>query len=87
MTVPLRCDRLTKTFGTTRAVDQVTLDIEPGELFFLLGPSGIPAPVRNSESFKIFPVPFEPGASSTVQLWQLNPFFPRCLKEGYSTPR
>jgi iron(III) transport system ATP-binding protein len=40
MTVPLRCDRLTKTFGTTRAVDQVTLDIEPGELFFLLGPSG-----------------------------------------------
>ena len=26
--------------GKTRAVDDITLTIEPGELFFLLGPSG-----------------------------------------------
>src|SRR5690606_13968637 len=31
---------LVKTFGATRAVDHITLTIEPGELFFLLGPSG-----------------------------------------------
>jgi len=31
---------LTKRFGTTVAVDDVTLTIAPGELFFLLGPSG-----------------------------------------------
>ncbi len=38
-------DRLTKSFpgidgGTTTAVDHVSLNIEAGELFFLLGPSG-----------------------------------------------
>ncbi|SDN18111.1 putrescine transport system ATP-binding protein [Methylobacterium phyllostachyos] len=31
---------LTKSFGTYRAVDAVTLDLEPGEFFCLLGPSG-----------------------------------------------
>ena len=40
MAVPVRCENLTKTFGVTRAVEDVSLDIEPGELFFLLGPSG-----------------------------------------------
>jgi len=29
-----------KAGGTTRALDQVSVDIQPGELFFLLGPSG-----------------------------------------------
>ncbi len=33
-------DNLVKTFGAIRAVDHVTIKIEPGELFFLLGPSG-----------------------------------------------
>ncbi len=33
-------DGLTKSFGTYRAVDDVTLALEPGEFFCLLGPSG-----------------------------------------------
>jgi putative spermidine/putrescine transport system ATP-binding protein len=31
---------LTRTFGATRALDEMSLDIEPGELVALLGPSG-----------------------------------------------
>lgn len=31
---------ITKAFGTTKAVDDVSLDIAPGEFFALLGPSG-----------------------------------------------
>ncbi|MFW6058844.1 MAG: ABC transporter ATP-binding protein [Phycisphaeraceae bacterium] len=37
---PITLRQLTKHFGATRAVDGVDLDIQPGELFFLLGPSG-----------------------------------------------
>ncbi|MCF6158766.1 MAG: ABC transporter ATP-binding protein [wastewater metagenome] len=33
-------NNITKTFNTTTAVDAVTMEIEDGELFFLLGPSG-----------------------------------------------
>jgi iron(III) transport system ATP-binding protein len=40
MAVSVKINQLVKTFGTTRAVDHITLNIEPGELFFLLGPSG-----------------------------------------------
>ncbi len=40
MAVSLHIEDLVKTFADTRAVDHVTLAIEPGELFFLLGPSG-----------------------------------------------
>lgn len=40
MAVSVRIENLVKTFGETRAVDHITLNIEPGELFFLLGPSG-----------------------------------------------
>jgi iron(III) transport system ATP-binding protein len=36
----VRLDHLTKAFGSTRAVDDISLTIEAGELFFLLGPSG-----------------------------------------------
>jgi iron(III) transport system ATP-binding protein len=37
---PIRIDDVSKRFGTATAVDQVTLSIAGGELFFLLGPSG-----------------------------------------------
>jgi iron(III) transport system ATP-binding protein len=40
MAVPIRIDNLVKRFDATRAVDGVSVAIEPGELFFLLGPSG-----------------------------------------------
>lgn len=40
MAVSVHIEKLNKAFGFTRAVDDVTLLIEPGELFFLLGPSG-----------------------------------------------
>lgn len=40
MAVSVHIDKLNKAFGSTRAVDDVSLLIEPGELFFLLGPSG-----------------------------------------------
>ena len=37
---PIAIRELTKRFGRVTAVDDVDLDIQPGELFFLLGPSG-----------------------------------------------
>lgn len=36
----IRADSLVKTFGPTRALDGIDLEILPGELFFLLGASG-----------------------------------------------
>ncbi|MGD9692996.1 MAG: ABC transporter ATP-binding protein [Phycisphaerales bacterium] len=40
MPLPISISSLTKRFGATTAVDNVSLTINPGELFFLLGPSG-----------------------------------------------
>ncbi len=40
MPLPISISSLTKRFGPTTAVDNVSLTINPGELFFLLGPSG-----------------------------------------------
>ncbi len=40
MAVSLTIENVTKVFGETIAVNDVTINIEPGELFFLLGPSG-----------------------------------------------
>jgi ABC-2 type transport system ATP-binding protein len=40
-TVPaVRCERLSKHFATTVAVDDLTLAVEPGEVFGFLGPNG-----------------------------------------------
>jgi iron(III) transport system ATP-binding protein len=36
----IRADSVVKTFGTVRALDGISVEIAPGELFFLLGPSG-----------------------------------------------
>jgi spermidine/putrescine ABC transporter ATP-binding subunit len=40
MTVGVKFDSVTKILGQSKAVDNLTLDIGGGELFFLLGPSG-----------------------------------------------
>ncbi|MCO5044363.1 MAG: ABC transporter ATP-binding protein [Kiritimatiellae bacterium] len=40
MPVAIRLKEVTKRFGSITAVNRISLDIEPGELFFLLGPSG-----------------------------------------------
>ena len=41
MTEPaVRCTGLSHTFGTTRAVDGVDLEVRAGEMFGLLGPNG-----------------------------------------------
>lgn len=38
--VSVKFDQVTKVLGHSKAVDGLTLEIAPGELFFLLGPSG-----------------------------------------------
>jgi iron(III) transport system ATP-binding protein len=38
--VSVRIDNITKRFGSVVAVDNLSLEIQPGELFILLGPSG-----------------------------------------------
>lgn len=38
--VSVKFERVTKVLGNSTAVDSLTLEIAPGELFFLLGPSG-----------------------------------------------
>lgn len=38
--IPVSITDIVKTFGQVRALDQVSVEIEKGELFFLLGPSG-----------------------------------------------
>ncbi|MCP8689774.1 ABC transporter ATP-binding protein [Marinobacterium sedimentorum] len=40
MTASVRLEGITKSFGTTYAVNNVSLDIQQGEFFSLLGPSG-----------------------------------------------
>jgi ABC-2 type transport system ATP-binding protein len=38
--IPVQLDALVKTFGTARALDDVTLTVSPGETFGLIGPNG-----------------------------------------------
>ncbi|MEW6200189.1 MAG: ABC transporter ATP-binding protein [Planctomycetota bacterium] len=38
--IPISVRNVVKTFGAVRALDDVSLEVERGELFFLLGPSG-----------------------------------------------
>jgi spermidine/putrescine transport system ATP-binding protein len=38
--IDVRLERVTKSFGETRAVDDLSLDIQEGEFFSMLGPSG-----------------------------------------------
>ena len=38
--IPVTIQNVTKRFGDSTALDRVSIDIAPGEIFFLLGPSG-----------------------------------------------
>lgn len=40
MAVSVSCKNVIKHFGTVRAIDDITITVNPGEIFFLLGPSG-----------------------------------------------
>jgi len=40
LVIGIRIEQLSKYYGKARALDAVDLQIEPGEIFFLLGPSG-----------------------------------------------
>ena len=40
MAVAVHLENVCKSFGTNRVVDNISITIQPGELFFLLGPSG-----------------------------------------------
>jgi ABC-type Fe3+/spermidine/putrescine transport system ATPase subunit len=39
--IDVRLERVTKQFGDVKAVDDLTLEIEDGEFFSLLGPVGL----------------------------------------------
>ena len=41
MSISVELNQITKAFDTTVAVNDISLTIAPGELFFLLGPSGV----------------------------------------------
>jgi ABC-2 type transport system ATP-binding protein len=36
----IHVQNLTKTFGTVKAVDDISFDVQPGEVFAFLGPNG-----------------------------------------------
>lgn len=40
MTLALRVDNLSKSFGSVKAVDEISFEVERGEIFALLGPNG-----------------------------------------------
>jgi ABC-2 type transport system ATP-binding protein len=54
----LRADGLTRRFGAFTAVDSLTLDVPPGEIFGLLGPNG----AGKSTSIKMFTTLLPPTA-------------------------
>ena len=51
--ISIKVDGVSKTFGNTQALAGVSLEIAPGEIFFLLGPSGCgkTAPIRTLAGF------------------------------------
>jgi ABC-2 type transport system ATP-binding protein len=53
-------DHISKTFGTQKAVDDVSFDVEPGEIFGLLGPNG----AGKTTSIRIILDIFKPDSGS-----------------------
>ena len=55
---------ISKVFATTRAVDDVSFDVEPGEIFGLLGPNG----AGKTTSIRIMLDIFKPDTGSVAVL-------------------
>src|SRR5512133_1477589 len=57
-------DRISKSFGTQRAVDDVSFSVEPGEIFGLLGPNG----AGKTTTIRVILDIFKPDAGSVMIL-------------------
>jgi len=64
MSAVVTTDGLTKDFGTLRAVDDVSLEVEPGEVFGFLGPNG----AGKSTTIRLMLGQLQPTAGSATVL-------------------
>ncbi len=61
-TAIIQVNRLTKTFGRVQAVNEISFEVQPGELFALLGPNG----AGKSTTLKILTTLLKPTAGSVT---------------------
>jgi ABC-2 type transport system ATP-binding protein len=81
-TIPVvRCETLTKAFGASRAVDGLTFDVWPGEVFGLLGPDG----AGKTTTMRMLTAIMEPSEGSATVLGHDTRREPQAIKEriGY----